>query len=58
MSRFFRSGETVTHEKPAQHYIAKVPRRSPARVEMTTGIDLGDVWSHYSTLKEKGKAVD
>jgi hypothetical protein len=29
-------------KKPAQHLIAEVPRRH-ARVEMTIGIDLGDV---------------
>jgi hypothetical protein len=31
-------------KKPAQHLIAEVPCRQ-ARVEMTIGIDLGDVWS-------------
>jgi len=36
-------------KKPAQHFIAEVPRRQ-AKVEMTVGIDLGDVWSHYCTL--------
>ena len=25
---------------------------------MTIGIDLGDVWSHYCTLNEKGEVVD
>jgi transposase len=25
---------------------------------MTIGIDLGDVWGHYCTLKEKREAVD
>jgi Transposase len=44
-------------KKPSQHLIAKVPLR-PARVEMTIGIDLGDVWSHYCTLNEEGEAVD
>jgi transposase len=33
-------------KKPAQHLIAEVPRRQ-RKVEMTIGIDLGDVWSHY-----------
>jgi transposase len=27
-------------------------------IEMTIGIDLGDVWSHYCTLNEKGEVVD
>jgi hypothetical protein len=31
-------------KKPAQHPIAEVPRRQ-TKVEMTIGIDLGDVWS-------------
>jgi hypothetical protein len=57
MSRSFGFGETVTMKKPSQHLIAEVPRR-PVRVEMTIGIDLGDVWSHYCTLNEKGEAVD
>jgi transposase len=25
---------------------------------MTIGVDLGDVWSHYCTLNEKGEVVD
>src|ERR1700726_1411185 len=41
---------------PAQHLIAEVPRSS-SRVEMTIGIDLGDVWSHYCTLNEDGEVV-
>jgi hypothetical protein len=32
-------------KKTARHLIAEVPRR-PTRVELTIGIDLGDVWSH------------
>jgi hypothetical protein len=32
-------------KKPSQHLIAEVPR-SGSRVEMTIGIDLGDVWSY------------
>jgi transposase len=43
-------------KKPAQHLIAEVPRRH-ARVEMTIGIDLGDVWSHYCTLNQDGDVV-
>ena len=44
-------------KKPAQHLIAEVPRRQ-AKVEMTMGIDLGDVWSHYCTLNQDGEVVD
>jgi transposase len=44
-------------KKPAQHLIAEVPRRQ-AKVEMTIGIDLGDVWSHYCTLNQNGEVVD
>jgi transposase len=44
-------------KKTAQHLIAEVPRRQP-RVEMTIGIDLGDIWSHYCTLNEAGEVVD
>jgi transposase len=42
---------------PAQHLIAEVPRRQ-AKVEITIGIDLGDVWSHYCTLNQDGLVVD
>jgi transposase len=41
----------------SQHLIAEVPRRQP-RVELTIGIDLGDVWSHYCTLNQDGEVVD
>jgi transposase len=41
----------------SQHLIAEVSRRR-SRVEMTIGIDLGDVWSHYCTLNEEGEVVD
>ena len=44
-------------KKPAQHLIAEVPRRQ-ARAEMTIGVDLGDVWSHYCTLNQDGEVVD
>ena len=44
-------------KKPSQHLIAEVPRRI-AKVGMTIGIDLGDVWSHYCTLNEDGEVVD
>ena len=51
-----RVGETVPMKKPSQHFIAGVPRRQP-QLEMTIGIDLGDVWSHYCTLNEGGDIV-
>jgi transposase len=44
-------------KKTAQHLIAEVPSRR-SRVEMTIGIDLSDVWSHYCTLNEDGEVVD
>ena len=44
-------------KKPAQHLIAEVPRRQ-AKVEITIGIDLGDVWSHSCTLNQDGEVVD
>src|ERR1700757_4411376 len=57
MSRSPLKGETVPMKKPAQHLIAEVPRRQ-AKVEMTIGVDLGDVWSHYCTLNEDGEVID
>jgi transposase len=44
-------------KKPAHDLIVEVPRRQ-ARFEMTIGIDLGDVWSHYCTLNQDGEVVD
>ena len=44
-------------KKPAHQFIAEVPISS-SRVEMTIGIDLGDVWSHYCTLNQDGEVVD
>jgi transposase len=44
-------------KKAAHHLIAEVPVRQ-SRVEMTSGIDLGDVWSHYCTLNKEGEVVD
>src|ERR1700760_2612321 len=43
-------------KRPSQDLIAEVPR-SVAKVGMTIGIDLGDVWSHYCTLNEDGEVV-
>jgi transposase len=53
----FQKQDTVLMKRPAQHLIAEVPRRH-ARVEITIGIDLGDVWSHYCTLNRDGEVVD
>lgn len=44
-------------KKPAQHLIAEVPRKC-SQVELTIGIDLGDVWSHYCTLNQQGEVID
>lgn len=44
-------------KKPKQYLVAEVPRRQ-AKVEMTIGIDLGDVWSHYCTLNQDGEVID
>src|SRR6202789_3898423 len=44
-------------KKPSQHLIVEVPRRR-GQVELTIGIDLGDVWSHYCTLNQQDEVVD
>jgi len=49
MSRSTAAGETIAMKKPSKHLIAEVPR-SVTKVELTIGIDPGDVWSHYCTL--------
>jgi transposase len=36
-------------KKPAHHLIAEAARKR-GQVELTIGIDLGDLWSHYCTL--------
>jgi transposase len=56
MSRSFGSERLFPMKTTAQHLIAEVPRRQ-TRFEMTIGIDLGDVWSHYCTLNEDGEVV-
>src|SRR6266702_2280009 len=57
MSRSSRSERLSPMKKPSQHLIAEVSGRR-SKVEMTIGIDLGDVWSHYCTLNEAGEVVD
>jgi transposase len=44
-------------KKPAHQLIAEEPVRR-SKVEMTIGIDLGDVWSHYCRLNEEGEVID
>ena len=44
-------------KKPSQHLIAEVPGKC-GQVELTIGIDLGDVWSHYCTLNQQGEVID
>jgi hypothetical protein len=57
MSRSFGRERLFPMKKTTQHLIAEVPRRHSG-VELTVGIDLGDVWSHYCTLNEDGEVVD
>src|ERR1700709_2834698 len=57
MSRSSGSERDCPMKKPAQHLIAEVPRRQ-AKVEITIGIDLGDVWSHYCTHNQDGEVGD
>ena len=44
-------------KKQSQELIVEGPSSS-SKVEMTIGIDLGDVWSHYCTLNQEGEVVD
>ena len=44
-------------KKTAHHLIAEVPRRQ-SHGQLTIGVDLGDVWSHYCTLNQDGQVVD
>jgi transposase len=43
--------------KRTQHLIAEVSHKR-GQVELTIGIDLGDVWSHYCTLNQQGELID
>src|ERR1035437_4294740 len=54
MSRSFGSERLLPMKKPAHPLIAELPDRQ-SRVEMTIGIDLGDVWSHTCTLNGEGE---
>jgi transposase len=44
-------------KKPMQNLIAEVPHRQ-AMTDLTIGVDLGDVWSHYCTLDQHGEVID
>lgn len=44
-------------KKTTQRLIVEVPRRQ-SKIELTIGIDLANVWSHYCTLNEDGEVVD
>jgi transposase len=44
-------------KKSTQHLIAEVPRRH-AKTDLTIGVDLGDIWSHYCILNQDGEVVD
>jgi transposase len=44
-------------KKQSQDLIVEGPCSS-SKVEMTIGIDLGDVWSHYCTLNQESEVVD
>src|ERR1700761_5352336 len=44
-------------KKQSQDLIAEASGKS-TKVEMTIGIDLGDIWSHYCTLNEEGEVVN
>jgi transposase len=53
----FRIGETIPRKKPTHQLIAEVSVRR-SKVDMTIGIDRGDVWSHYCTLNEEAEVID
>jgi hypothetical protein len=48
MSRSSGRERLFPMKKTTHHLVAEVPCRR-STVEMTIGIDLGDVWSHYRT---------
>jgi transposase len=49
--------ETMRMKKQTQDLIVEAAGRT-SKVELTIGIDLGDVWSHYCTLNQEGDVVD
>jgi transposase len=57
MSRSSRGGADCSHEEAsATPHRRSTPEAWP--VELTIGIDLGDVWSHYCTLNQQGEVID
>jgi hypothetical protein len=44
-------------KRPVHYLIAEVPVKR-SKIEVTIGMDLGDVWSHYCTLNEQGEVTD
>jgi hypothetical protein len=57
MSRSSEGGADCSHEKAsAPSHRGSTRKRS--KVELTIGIDLGDVWSHYCTFNQQGEAID
>lgn len=44
-------------KKSSQHLTAEASRKR-GQVELTIGIDLGEVWSHYCTLNQQGEVMD
>jgi transposase len=57
MSRSFGSERDYPMKNSSQHLIEEAPHRQ-LRVEMTIGVDLGDVWSHYCALNGDAEVVD
>jgi hypothetical protein len=46
----------IPMKKPAHNLIAEVPGRR-SRVEMTIGLDLGDVWRNYCSLHSSATSL-
>jgi transposase len=44
-------------KKQTQQLIAEVPRER-GQVEVTIGINFGDVWSYYCTANQQGEVID
>jgi transposase len=57
MSRSFGSERDYSHENLGASAHCELPCRQ-SRVEITIGLDLGDIWSHYCTLNQEGEVVD
>ena len=54
---FRRRSRLLLLQKSAQYFIDE-SRRRQAKVEITIGIDLGDVCIHYCTLNQDAEVVD